>query len=179
MTVRGNGRVLRLSNPSGVSRRRLIAGAAAAGGGGLLAACRVGGRAPSARSGSSSTSTPRPGGQIRVRLTEDPLDWDVSLLGKGSADGIFLAYDNLVGFKAGSDVAYTDAVLAPELAESWEIHDDAGTFILHLRQGGKFAALPPVTGREFTAADVKWSYEYWTRSGQFAGQKLAPGQWAW
>ena len=114
-----------------------------------------------------------------MRLTADPLDWDVSLLGKGGADGILFAYDNLVAFKAGPDVAYTDAVLAPELAESWEILEGAWTFIFYLRKGVPFADLPPVNGRELTAFDVKWSYEYWTRTGPFTSKKLATGQWAW
>jgi peptide/nickel transport system substrate-binding protein len=158
-----------------VSRRRLAGGSALAAAG-LLAACR--GAAPSAKTGQSAT-IPKLGGQIRLRLTEDPQDWDVSLLGKGSADGIFFAYDNLVAFKAGSDIAYTDAKLAPELAESWEIQDGGRTFIFHVREGVKWANAAPVNGRSVTSNDIKWSYEYWTRSGQFAGKNLQPAQWAW
>jgi len=161
-----------------MTRRSFVAASAALGGAGLLAGCRVGSRTSAPRP-SASASAPKPGGQVRVRLTEDPLDWDVSLLGKGSADGIFLAYDNLVGFKAGADVSYTDAVLSPELAQSWEIADGATTFVFHLRKDVQFANLPPVNGRGFTADDVKWSYEYWTRTGSFAGKNLPVGQWAW
>ncbi len=161
-----------------LSRRRFIAASSLLGASIAAAGCSVGGvRRPAARP--AAAGGPRPGGSVRVRLTEDPLDWDVSLLGKGAADGIFLAYDNLVAFRAGQDVAYTDAILAPELAESWEIADGATTFVFHLRKDVKFADLPPVNGRPFTAADVKWSYEYWTRSGQFSGKDLPPGQWAW
>src|SRR6266700_4011751 len=93
------------SIPRRVSRRHLIAGVSVAGAGIALAGCRVN-SAASNRATSSTKGTPKRGGQIRVRLTEDPQDWDVSLLGKGSADGIFFAYDNLVAFKSGADVAY-------------------------------------------------------------------------
>ncbi|HTE84134.1 MAG TPA: ABC transporter substrate-binding protein, partial [Dehalococcoidia bacterium] len=163
-----------------LTRRHLLATSSLAAAGLAVAACgRTAGNTPKQAASSAGKGAPKPGGQIRLRLTEDPIDWDVSLLGKGGADGIFFAYDNLVGFKAGSDVGYTDAVLAPELAESWEIQDEGRTFIFHLRKGVKFANLPPVNGREFTAADVKWSYEYWTRTGDFAAKKLPTGQWAW
>ena len=158
------------------NRRRVIAGSALTAAG-LLAACR--GAGSRGQTGKAGSFTPKLGGQIHLRLTEDPQDWDVSLLGKGSADGIFFAYDNLVAFKAGADVGYSEAVLAPELAQSWEIQDGGRSFIFHLRKGVQWANIPPVNGRAFTSDDVKWSYEYWTRSGQFAGKGLQPAQWAW
>ena len=187
--VEGNGAAMNTVDTAtkGISTGRLsrrsalgvLGGAALAGASLTLASCGRGGAASRQPASSGGQSKPQLGGQVRTRLTVDPNDWDVSLLGKGGADGIFLAYDNLVGFRAGQDVGYTDAVIAPELAESWEIGKDATTFTFHLRKGVKFADLPPVNGRELTAADVKWSYEYWTRTGQFAGKKLRPAQWAW
>lgn len=172
--------VHQLSAPARLSRRRLLAGSSLLGAGIVVAGCNVGGSRRTAKQSPAATEgSPKPGGMVRTRLTEDALDWDVSLLGKGGADGIFLAYDNLVTFKASRDVAYTDAVLGPELAESWEIADGATTFIFHLRKDVKFADLPPVNGRAFTASDVKWTYEYWTRTGQFADKNLPTGQWAW
>src|SRR5215471_18542619 len=140
-----------------MNRRRLAAGSALAAAG-LLAACRGGGQPT--QKGKPGTSNPKPGGQIRLRLTEDPQDWDVSLLGKGSADGVFFAYDNLVAFKAGADIPYTEPALAPELADSWEVLDEGRTFNFHVRKGVKWANVPPVNGRPFTSDDVKWTYEY-------------------
>lgn len=42
----------------------------------------------------------------------------------------------------------------PRLAESWEWNDNVTQLTLHIRQGVKFH-----TGRELTAADVKWNIE--------------------
>jgi len=49
--------------------------------------------------------------------------------------------------------------LAPNLATSWEISPDGLTYTFKLRQGVKWHNLPPVNGREFTSADVKYSLE--------------------
>ncbi len=47
-------------------------------------------------------------------------------------------------------------------------------YTFHLRRDVKLANLPPVNGRPLTAEDVKWSFEYYARSGQFAGKDLPP-----
>ena len=44
------------------------------------------------------------------------------------------------------------------LAESWEVVDDL-TFVFKIRQGIKFHDIAPVSGRELTSADVKFSLE--------------------
>lgn len=67
----------------------------------------------------------------------------------------------------------------PELAKRWDVSPDAKTYTFHLRQGVKFAPIPPVNGRELTSHDVKWSFEYWSRTGQFKGKKLPQGQFEW
>ena len=51
---------------------------------------------------------------------------------------------------------------------------DAKTYTFHLRKGVQFANLPPVSGRALTAADVVWSFDYWSRTGQFKDAKLQP-----
>jgi len=45
--------------------------------------------------------------------------------------------------------------VVPDLAESWEISDDAKVFTFHLRQGVKFQN----SGNTMTSADAKWSIE--------------------
>ncbi len=119
---------------------------------------------------------PRLGGQLNVAVPRDPFDHDVSYSGTGSPPGYAIAYESLLGFKTGPDVEYADLTLQPELAESWKVSPDAKTFTFTLRKGGKFADLPPVNGRALTAADVKWSFEYWSRTGALQDKKLPQGQ---
>ncbi len=90
-----------------------------------------------------------------------------------------LAYNSLLGFKAGPDVKFEELTLQPELAEKWEVSADAKTFTFHLRKGVKWASMPPLNGRELNAADVKWSYEYATRTGAVAEKMLPQGQFDW
>ncbi len=82
------------------------------------------------------------------------------------------AFDALLRFKWGPDVGYDDLIIGPHLAERWEASADARTFTFHLRKGVKFADLPPVNGRELTAEDVKWSFEYIARLGPFKDLRL-------
>jgi len=72
-----------------------------------------------------------------------------------------------------------DARIVPGLAESWEVSPDAKNITLHLRKGVKFANVPPVNGRDFTAQDAKWNLEYYSRSGQFKDKKLPVNQFDW
>ena len=68
-------------------------------------------------------------------------------------------YQRLLGFDYGPDVGYTENILVPELAESWEISDDSLTYTFKLREGVMWHDVPPVNGREFVAADVKATFE--------------------
>ena len=81
-----------------------------------------------------------------------------------------------MGVKLGPSVDFNDVQLVPLLAEKWEISPDAKTYTFQLRKGVKFQNLPPVNGREFTSDDVKFSYEYSSRTGQFKESKLPPGK---
>jgi len=162
-----------------ITRRRVLAGAAS--GGAALGLIACGQRGGSAGTGPSSASagTPRSGGKVNVRILNDPFDWDMSLAGKSIPNdyGQSLAYDTLLVFKHGADVPYDSGVLAPALAATWETPDPV-TYVFHLRPGVKFANFPPLNGRDLVAADVKWSYEYWSRSGAFKDKKLPPSQYA-
>jgi len=101
-------------------------------------------------------------------------------LGRNSPNnlGQILAYDTLLAAKHGTDVKYEDFVLQPALAERWET-PDALTYTFHIRRGVKFANLAPVNGRELTADDIKWTYEYWSRLGQFKDKNLPVAQYGW
>lgn len=165
-----------------ITRRRLVAGAGTAAAAFGLAACgqrRQGSGSSGSAASSASAGTPRSGGKVNVRILNDPFDWDVSLAGKSIPNdyGQSLAYDNLLTFKHGADVPFDSGVLQPSLAASWETPDPV-TYVFHLRPGVKFADLPPLNGRALTASDIKWSYEYWSRSGAFKDKKLPPAQYA-
>jgi len=128
-----------------------------------------------------SADASKSGGRVVVQIVEDPFDWDMTDRGKSGPNnaGIGLAYNSLLGYKAGSGVPYEAAELQPELAERWEVSPDGTTFSFYLRRGVKFANLPPVNGREMTSTDVKWSFEYWSRTGQFADKNLPKAQYDW
>ncbi len=164
-----------------IRRRRVLQGGLAGAAVLALAAC---GAKP--RGGSSSSSTtakgaakPKSGGTLNYAITADPFDWDPSYAGPGipNADGYHLAYNTLLTFKHGAGVPYDDLTLQPELVSKWEV-PDAQTFIFHLRNGVKFADLPPVNGRAFDANDVKFSLEYASRTGAVAAKNLPAAQYA-
>jgi len=142
-----------------------------------VTACAPAQQAPQTSSGGGE-GKPKYGGALSVRIPVDMFDFDMSYVGKSAPNsyGQALAYDSLLGFKSGPDVPYSAQIIEPKLAEKWEVSADARTYTFKLRPGVKFANMDPVNGRDLTSADVKWSYEYASRSGQFANKNLPPGQ---
>jgi peptide/nickel transport system substrate-binding protein len=55
--------------------------------------------------------------------------------------------------------------IEPDLAESWEVNDQATVFTFKLRSGVKFHNVAPLNGREFTADDVRASVERYQAGG--------------
>lgn len=132
----------------------------------LLAACAT----PSAPSTPDpGDGKPRSGGAIKAWATSDPASWDVSIAGNNHINDKYESqvYDSLLGFKFGPGVPFGDLTVRPELAERWEVSPDATTFTFHLRKGVKFTNHPPVNGRELASADVKFTFEYMSRTGEF------------
>jgi peptide/nickel transport system substrate-binding protein len=146
----------------------------------LLAACGQRGGSTISSNKAPAANQPRAGGNVNVWQPVDPFDFDVTYLGKNTnnVEGIQHAYSQLIRFKFGPGIKYNELTLEPALADKWETPDDQ-TYTFHLRPGVKFANLPPVNGRELTPADVKWSYEYESRTGDIAAKKLQPAQNAW
>jgi peptide/nickel transport system substrate-binding protein len=139
-----------------------------------------GAAAPPGGAPAESPGAPKPGGSLKVRITSDIDNWDLTIADKNIANRYTpLALNRLLGNKAAKDVGYADVVLTPELAERWEVSPDAKSFTFYLRQGAKWANLPPVNGRDLTSADVKWSFEYQARTGALTGSKLPRGQFDW
>ncbi len=127
--------------------------------------------------GTGDAAQPKPGGTLNVRAIVDPFNWDVHLSRTiPNSWGVATAYSRLLAWKMGPGVEYTEMVLQPGLAERWEVSPDARSFTFHLRKGVKFQDLPPVHGRELTAADVKFSAEYAGRTGEFKEKGLPQGE---
>lgn len=124
---------------------------------------------------------PKTGGRLNAWVMQDPTSWDVTISGVSSVSDRWRAraYESLLGFQSGPDMDYGTLVLRPELAERWEVSPDAKTYTFHLRKGVKWQDLPPVNGREFTAADVKFSFEYANRMGEFKDMELKPARFKW
>ncbi len=146
----------------------------------LAAACG----APAAPAGQtqSQKSPPKYGGTLNLASVTDPFDYDLTLNGISAPnpDYFFMSLYSLVSFRAAPEVAFADEVMEPSLAESWEINKDATVYTFHLRKGVRFSDLPPVNGREFTSKDVKFTYEYYSRSGEFKDKKPAsPVAWTY
>jgi peptide/nickel transport system substrate-binding protein len=59
--------------------------------------------------------------------------------------------------------------LEGDLAQSWSFSADNLQLTLKLHQGVRFQDLPPVNGREFTAADAKYSLERYARQPDLQG----------
>ena len=59
----------------------------------------------------------------------------------------------------------TDMNLKGDLAESWQSSPDHRVWTFKLRQGVKWHNVPPLSGREFVAADVKFCFEAYAKEG--------------
>lgn len=146
----------------------------------VLLAAGCGGATPSAPTGGGDSTQPKSGGTLTSAFRSDPFDWDPTTAGIsiGNQHGWSTSHESLLTVKLGPDVDFNETVLQPALAERWEISPDAKTYTFYLRKGAKFHDLPPVNGREITSADVKWSYEYASRTGAHKETKLGPAKFA-
>jgi peptide/nickel transport system substrate-binding protein len=165
------------------SRRRLLQTGALAGAGAAATALACGrGAAPQSSSGSSGASAgkPKSGGKFSLGVSTDPVDLDVSYTGKTppANNGLGNIYERLLTLESGPSVPYGQLKVIPQLAEKWE-SPDAQTYTFHLRPGVTFANIAPVNGRPLVSDDVKWTYEYSSRTGQFANLKLPQAQFDW
>ncbi len=134
------------------------------------------------------SNQPRTGGTLAARINTDLFDFDTTYVGQSTPNtwGISLAYNTLMDVKAAPDVGFAEVKIEPELAERWEMSPDAKTFTFHLRKGVKYAPstgsgneIKGLNGRVLTSADVKWSFEYISRTGALKDKKLPKSQGDW
>ena len=150
-------------------RRSLLASAGAAS---LLAACGGSKRSTTAQP-AAQTGKPRSGGQFNVAEAADPSRLDPTIGTKAVPRVLMMTNSSLASFKAGPGIKYTDLQLQPELADRWE-QPDTQTYTFHLHNPVKFANLAPANGRDLTSQDVKWTYEYLSRTGDLKSKGLPP-----
>jgi peptide/nickel transport system substrate-binding protein len=143
-----------------MTRRSFLESAAAAGvavplAGTVIAGCGDGG-------GGASRS-----GELLVASATTPpsLDWEL-VFGKEVYDHVFNLNDRLTRWKqipasdeeGGFDLAWQaenfEEITEPRMAEGWEVTNGGRTYTFSLRKGW-----PSHAGNEFTAADVKWTFE--------------------
>ena len=101
----------------------------------------------------AEAGAPKMGGILHTSYYKDPLYLDIHQNSDMTGVLPFLQATVNYLFRFGHD-----NVIENDLVESWE-QPDATTYILHLVKGVKWQNLPPVNGREFTSADVKWNIE--------------------
>src|SRR5437773_2945086 len=104
--------------------------------------------------------TPKRGGVFRIR-GEDPvsgLDPHLVVNHHRIATNLSFTHSRLVRIKSGAQVKPGTMPIEPDLAESWTQPNDT-TFVFKLRKGVRWHNKPPVSGRELTAEDVKYTYE--------------------
>ena len=137
-------------------------------------------------SGATSTTMatepqPKSGGILTQNTPVDPWDFDMTYVGKSFPNSWAqaLAYEPLLRLRYAPDVAPDSATVEASLAESWEINDDSTTYTFKIRPGVKWANMAPLNGRALVSDDVKWSYEYASRTGQFADADLPKAQFSY
>jgi ABC-type transport system substrate-binding protein len=103
------------------------------------------------------TTGPKYGGTLHLAYVMDLSTMDPIMSTSIVDRALPILYtDTLVKWQGKNDEKLT---VVPALASSWDIAPDGLTYTFHLRKGVKWQNLPPVNGRDFTAADAKFSLE--------------------
>jgi peptide/nickel transport system substrate-binding protein len=115
----------------------------------------------------ASTKPPKRGGILTRASAWDPPVIDPRLT---QSIGLFqfagLTSNRLLRHAfADEATGYNDLTLKGDLAESWQGSPDQRVWTFTLRRGVKWQNVPPLKGRELTAADVKYSFEAYAKEG--------------
>src|SRR5919108_4073206 len=114
-----------------------------------------------------STKAPRRGGALTRATAWDPPVIDPRLT---QSVGLFqfagLTSNRLLRYVFADEASgYYDLSLKGDLAESWQGSPDQRVWTFKLRRGVRWHNVPPVKGRELTAADVKYCFEAYAKEG--------------
>jgi ABC-type transport system substrate-binding protein len=115
----------------------------------------------------ASPKPPRRGGVLTRASAWDPPVIDPRLT---QSVGLFqfagLTSSRLIRYAFPDEASSTnDLTLKGDLAESWQSSSDSRLWTFKLRQGVKWQNVPPLNGRELTAADIKYCYEAYAKEG--------------
>jgi peptide/nickel transport system substrate-binding protein len=115
----------------------------------------------------ASSATPRRGGVLTRASAWDPPVIDPRLTQSvGTFQFAGLTSNRLVRYTFSDEAPNAaDLSLRGDLAESWQSSADFRVWTFKLRQGVKWQNVPPVNGREFVAADVKYCFEAYAKEG--------------
>jgi ABC-type transport system substrate-binding protein len=115
----------------------------------------------------ASTKPPKRGGVYTRASAWDPPVLDPRLTNSvGLSQIATLTSNRLVRFPFSDESNGTaDLTLKGDLAESWSGSKDFRVWTFKLRQGVKWQNVPPLNGREFVAADVKYCFEAYAKEG--------------
>ena len=109
---------------------------------------------------------PVAGETMRVAVSFDFANFDPTV---SSAGGTITVpnhvHNRLIGMKGGPHKDPFLIELEPELASSWERTPDGQTFTFNIRNDIAWQNLPPLNGRPFVAADVKYAYDRYAETG--------------
>ena len=137
--------------PTRLSRRALLA----AGATGLVAAAL-----PSrAASQTPVSQSPKRGGTLNLRAWDPPHFDHILAHAYRTHVVVSFTHSRLLRHRAGPGVRPGTFPIEGDLAQSWQQVDDT-TYVFKLRRGVRFHGKPPVNGRELTAEDVRYTFEY-------------------
>ena len=107
----------------------------------------------------AGAQTPRRGGVLRLAHQLDPVGLDPhQTISFATMIPLSFIYSRLMKVKAGPSVKPGTYPVEMDLAESWTQPSDT-SYIFKLRKGVRWHPKAPVNGREFTAEDVKYTFE--------------------
>jgi peptide/nickel transport system substrate-binding protein len=115
----------------------------------------------------ASTKPPKRGGTLTRASAWDPPVIDPR---HTQSVGLFqfagLVSNRLVRYSFADEASgYLDLSLKGDLAESWQGSPDQRVWTFKIRRGVKWQNVPPLKGRELTAADVKYCFEAYAKEG--------------
>jgi peptide/nickel transport system substrate-binding protein len=156
--------------PTSVNRREFLARVA-------VGAAVLGAGTAASRASAQNTSYPdwvpaSPKPPKRGGLLTRASAWDPPVIDPRHTQsvGLFqfagLVHNRLVRYSFADEASgYYDLTLKGDLAESWQGSPDQRVWTFKVRRGVKWQNVPPLKGRELTAADVKYCFEAYAKEG--------------